>query len=54
MKIKDLIALLQTYDPEGDVLVRLDGRILPTDNADEHSDYNDLAEKDFYVLAKAE
>jgi hypothetical protein len=51
MRVKDLIAMLNERDPEAKVLVRMDGSIFGTDNVDEHSDYNDGSEDEFFVLA---
>jgi len=51
MRVKDLIALLNERDPEAKVLVRMDGSIFGTDNADEHGDYNHECEDEFFVLA---
>lgn len=51
MKVKDLIAVLNGRNPESIVLVRLDGSIFGTDNIDEHNDYNDGSEDEFFVLA---
>jgi hypothetical protein len=51
MKVGDLIKLLNSVDPNSPVLVRLDGSIFGTDNVDEHIDYNDSPEVEFYILA---
>jgi hypothetical protein len=54
MKVKDLIKLLENVDPESTVLIRDNGSILPTDNVDEHADYNHESEGEFYILASEE
>jgi len=51
MKIKDLIAMLNERNPDAKVLVRMDGSIFGTGNVDEHTDYNDGSEDEFFVLA---
>ena len=51
MKVKELLQFLSAVDPEADILVRIDGSIYPTDNLNEHMDYNDGAEKEVFVLA---
>ena len=52
MKVKDLLKLLEGVSPEATVLVRDDGSILPTDNFDEHSDYNENQDDagEFFIL----
>ena len=51
MKVKDLIKLLKNTNPESTVLVRVDGSIYPTDNVDEHQDYNhDNDQPTYYIL----
>ena len=54
MKVKDLLKLLEGVDPESVVLIRDNGSILPTDNFNEHSDYNHESENEFYILASEE
>ena len=56
MKVKDLLKLLEGVDPESTVLIRDNGSILPTDNFDEHDDYNSDRgeEKEFFILATEE
>jgi hypothetical protein len=51
MKVKDLIAMLSERNPEAKILVRMDGSIFGTDNTDEHNDYNDGSEDEFFILA---
>lgn len=54
MKVKDLLKLLEGVDPESVVLIRDNGSILPTDNFNEHSDYNHESENEFYILVSEE
>ena len=56
MKVKDLLKLLEGVDPESVVFIRDNGSILPTDNFNEHSDYNreSDSEHEFYILASEE
>jgi len=54
MKVKDLLKLLDGVNPESVVLIRDNGSILPTDNFDEHSDYNSGSELEFFILATEE
>ena len=54
MKVKDLLKLLEGVDPESVVLIYDHGSILPTDNFNEHSDYNHESENGFYILASEE
>ena len=54
MKVKDLLKLLEGVNPESTVLIRDNGSILPTDNFDEHDDYNHESEGEFYILASEE
>lgn len=51
MKVKDLFKLLEEADPESDLLIRIDGSIYPTDNLEEHEDYNHGSEKEIFILA---
>jgi hypothetical protein len=51
MKVKDLITALKLVNPNVEVLVRYDGSIFSTDNIDEHADYNDGAENEYFILA---
>jgi len=51
MKVKELAKMLALFDPEVKVYVRLDnGQIFDTDSNEEHADYNDGVEPDFYLL----
>lgn len=53
MKVSQLRALLSSYEDDADVLVRIDGSILPTDNAEEHEDYNaDTGVREVFILAR--
>lgn len=56
MKVKELLELLKDVDPESVVLIRDNGSISPTDNFDEHSDYNfdREGELEFYILVSEE
>jgi len=56
MKVKDLLKLLEGVDPESTVLVRDNGSISPTDNFDEHNDYNCDRddEYEFFILVAEE
>ena len=54
MKVKDLLKLLEGVNPESTVLIRDNGSILPTDNFDEHDDYNHGSEGEFFILASEE
>ena len=58
MKVKDLLKLLEGVDPESVVLVREGGAISPTDNFDEHDDYNSdreiLGQLEFFILVSEE
>ena len=56
MKVKDLLKLLEGVDPESVVLVRENGVISPTDNFDEHDDYNcdRDRESEFFILVSEE
>ena len=56
MKVKDLLKLLEGVDPESTVFVREGGAISPTDNFDEHDDYNynPDGELSFFILVAEE
>jgi hypothetical protein len=57
IKVKELLEILKTVNPETKILVRLDGSIFPTDNLDEHLDYNhDITDSNggYYILALEE
>lgn len=55
MTVKELLEILKNVNPETKVLVRLDGSIFPTDNLDEHLDYNnDNSSGEYYILAVEE
>lgn len=55
MKVKDLLKLLEGVDPESVVLICDDGSILPTDNLNEHQDYNFGNDgPEFFILASQE
>ena len=55
MTVKELLEILKNVNPETKVLVRLDGSIFPTDNLDEHLDYNnDDSSGEYYILAVEE
>jgi hypothetical protein len=51
LKAKELIQILHSMNPESKILVRLDGSIFPTDNLDEHNDYNCDSPDEYYILA---
>ena len=57
IKVKELLEILKNVNPETKVLVRFDGSIFPTDNLDEHLDYNyDTTNSpgEYYILAMEE
>ena len=54
MKVKDLLKLLEGVDPESVVMIRDNGSILPTDNFDEHIEYNQESGNEFFILASEE
>jgi hypothetical protein len=57
IKVKELLEILKNVNPETKILVRLDGSIFPTDNLDEHLDYNhDITDSngEYYILALEE
>jgi nitrite reductase/ring-hydroxylating ferredoxin subunit len=51
MKVSELIELLKRRDPDSQVLVRVDGSIYATDNVDEHKDYNQCSNVEYFILA---
>lgn len=51
MKIRNLIKLLSQWDPDANVLIRVDGSIHELDNEDEHDNYNLDATEDYFILA---
>ena len=50
MKVHELQSLLQQFKPDAEVCVVIDGSVYPTDNLDEHQDYNDGAEQEFFII----
>lgn len=54
MKVKDLIALLATVDPESDVLIADNGSIMNTGSVQETVDYNEDNNTDEYFIVTEE
>ena len=50
MKVIELWNLLSQWNPEAEVIVRVDGSYYPTDNKDEHGDFNDGQEPHEFVI----
>jgi hypothetical protein len=56
MKVKELKDLLQTANPDAELLIRLDGSIYPTSPVEETDDYNHgndtFSSKEFFIVAE--
>lgn len=54
MKVKDLVQVLATANPDAEVLIRLSGSIYPTAPVEETTDYNTDGPPDEYFIVTNE